>query len=217
MIVQFAYSQKSVTYGWHCYPYSLYLSLDTRNRYSFQLNEMYEGSDIITVTDLSVGYYRYRSDTLLLSDIRGRYSMYLERNPTTLKIIKGYDFLQNQYLDHIRDHCKNLDELFMDYYYIQKVNLNTIKTQDNIPLTYGLYKGSFGASVSLMDGNIYFFSIDSLIISRGWWNQDGNIITLHDSILDASFYLLIKANDVLNNINLPGSYSNDYYYRIGWP
>jgi hypothetical protein len=220
LFVQSAYSQISGTYSFDCEPYKLYLYLDDSNKYFFE-REKQETEDIIGSIVLSMGDYKFRSDTLFLFDLRNSYSMIFKKQLNILMVIKGFYFIQNQYLYFEGDWYSEHNWIFEDTLLVRPKKLEYEKMKNKVPLRIGYYKSYGEYNLEIMDNNNYVYYIDFITISKGKWSQKESTLILQDSILDCSFYLLIKDDFTLKSQILPGEYFdidlNRTNYDKGWP
>lgn len=168
----------------------------------------YATEDIVYTLVLSYGNYITESSLVKMTDKRFGYEMLVECNEGCLKVKKGFSFMSNRCFNYsgwsytndvpITNHEDSVALLEERQKYVEKHS-------DLLPLPIGLYASDspFAYKLSLQEQQVYQLCYYDIVLSKGKWKRDGNILQLHDTALDCTFHLLIGVNVLVSKL-LPG-------------
>lgn len=168
----------------------------------------YATDDIVYTLVLSYGNCITEGSLIKMTDKRFGYEMLMECDEDCLKVKKGFSFMNNRCLNYngwsytndvpIANHKDSVALSEDRQRYVEK-------HADLLPLPIGLYASDspFNYKLSLREQQVYQLFYYDIVLSKGQWKRDGNILQLYDTALNCTFHLLV-GNGVLVSKLLPG-------------
>jgi len=185
-------------------------------------------SDFIETYIVSVGKFYIKKNIITLIDHKWDFTMQAQiQNDGTIMFVSAFPFIQNQIFEHFsyNNSVEYDDYLTFKYQYCFKIRIpSELKQQKLHQLFYGLYEDEYNTQY---EGTKFFFTHHSyelyinhnleytlkyknLLVSKGTWSRDGNVLILFDENLQHSFYLIITEKGLKSRQYLPIFHSEDY-------
>jgi hypothetical protein len=172
--------------------------------------------DIILSLVTSYGSYTFNNKEIFLNDEAHGFKMQLLLfENKTLKVKKGFVFLENRYLgfysnNHETD-CMN-SKISPSKQQEEREKYNQ-SHEAVFPLRKGIYRSEgYGDALNcyrlnIREENGYSLHYKDILLSEGKWQRDKNVLELCDVHLQHSFYLLIDEKGLISKY-LPGEYQS---------
>ena len=177
----------------------------------------YATEDIVYTLVLSYGNYITEGSSVKMTDKRFGYEMLMESNGDCLKVKKGFSFMNNRCFNYSGWSYENDVPITnqKDSMALSEERQRYVKKQaDLLPLPIGLYASDspFAYKLSLQEQQVYQLSYYDIVLSKGKWERDGNILQLHDTALNCTFHLLIGDGALVSKL-LPGDDSGGFVLK----
>ncbi len=177
----------------------------------------YATDDIVYSLVLSYGNYITEGSLVKMMDKRFGYEMYMKSNGNKLEVKKGFSFMNNRCFSY--DKLSYKDDIpitnHKDSAALSEERQRYVeKHTDLLPLPIGLYGSDspFEYKLSLQEQQFYQLSYFDIILSKGQWKREGNILQLFDTTLNCTFHLLIGDGVLISKL-LPGDDSGGFVLK----
>lgn len=157
-----------------------------------------ETDDIVYTMAVSFGQFLVNDELIVMTDALHDFQMQFLIVGDTLFVKKGFGFMKGKKL-----YC--LGRTSMDDVHIKDLNKDSLRQERELyevqhkelyELAFGKYKGMYwDCDLSINENHTYVFEFRECQISKGTWERKGNILNLHDPILDCHSYLLVGEKD----------------------
>jgi hypothetical protein len=181
--------------------------------YYMELPEQVTHDQIFSI-DVSHGNYMLKNNEILLTDVIHGFEMnLLVRRNKTLKVEKGFAFLENRYFGFNGGNYEKdcwIPEMSPSGQQEEREKYNQAQ-KALFPLRKGIYRSErFGDAqncyrLNIREENNYSLHYKDILLSEGKWQRDKNVLELCDVHLQHSFYLLIDEKSLVSKY-LPGEY-----------
>lgn len=186
---------------------SLTISLDGKNGYKLVLNCVSIGMFDDTYADwrLSYGICNVEGDKMFLTDSIFGFIMELEiQNDSTLNTVKGIDIMNGKKFYYKGTNGFPSYSIHND---IQRKEIDDChKIQTDYNVHFGVYQNRKGGTFKLvlLRNGRYEYSLDGILISKGSWEEDGNLLLLQDETLGQMMFATFEMDGKITNC-LPGN------------
>ena len=175
--------------------------------------------DIVYSLVLSYGNYFVKDSLVKLKDKIFGCEIFLSFNNKSnfLEVKKGFAFMSNRCFNY---YGKSYEDDILITNHKDSAALSeerqryVEKHTDLLPLSIGLYGSDspFEYKLSLQEQQFYQLSYFDIILSKGQWKREGNILHLCDTTLNCTFHLLIGDGVLISKL-LPGDDSGGFVLK----
>ena len=188
---------------------SCYLYFLDKGRYFIDISETFD--DIVESTVLSYGNYIVLNDSIALIDELHGFTSVLQKDGDSIRVKRSFAFMigKSFVFDYFSEELlikENTDSLRLQ----SERALYNNQSKDKHTLLLGKHKSDWGYELLLQGKNDFWLKYRDCLLLKGKWDRNGNILQLHDSTLDCSFYMLIGDNKLISKL-LPGDYHGEVF------
>lgn len=195
-------SQTIASYMFSYNNYSVHIHLFDTNKYILTII-IASSIDDISSYDLSYGTFKAIENKIILKDKINDSEITLLKDVNDLIVDRGLDCFNNEsfiYTNNLfsfSDQYKKLDS-------VRNVNFIIIDDINEVSqLKEGNYINQNKYNITIKPNNLYEFKINNVVISKGTYSINSNIINFYDNSLRHIFKAIIDEKQIVNP-NLPG-------------
>ncbi|MCF8308265.1 MAG: hypothetical protein K9I68_04565 [Bacteroidales bacterium] len=175
--------------------------------------------DMVWIFRLSYGSYQWEGNNVYLHDNYNDLNMVFKKKGDELMPVKAFLFLKNT---SFKKRNEDRYRSSLNKYEISPLEqqIEEVKTKSiAAPITLrGTYRGGFSGHFRLFftENNQYKYWYQDLLISKGEWRRENNIIKMQDAFLKHSFTMVVKNYNQLISLFLPRK-EHFHLYKLYYP